>query len=137
MEPIFGSYPVRAAVPGDQEVYGQADGDASECGKVRAVAGEGDGEIPCEGYGRSFFAGQTDSQVSDLMQWLIALPTWSFDAPKRRRTRGTFSSIPILKCPVSRAWFVRILDHLATRHTACGIAAVAVRLELFIILFQV
>ena len=131
MEPIFGSYPVRAAVPGDQEVYGQADGDASECGKVRTVTGEGDGEIPCEGYGRSFFAGPTDSQVSDLMQWLIVVPLGHSMAKKGAEPGGPSLRFRSLTCPPSRAWLLR-------PDTACDIvAAAAVRLELFSILFRV
>jgi hypothetical protein len=58
--------PVRSTIPGIQEVLEQVYRDAGEHGKVYAITGEGDGQIPGEGYGRSWFAGSPNSQVSGL-----------------------------------------------------------------------
>ena len=64
MESIPGSYPVWSTIPRVQEVHEQSGWDAGKHGEVRSVTGEGDGQICSEGYGGSWFAPTTNSQVS-------------------------------------------------------------------------
>jgi len=66
VESIPGSCPVRSTIPGIQEVHEQVDRDAGEHGEVYAITGEGDGQARGEGYGRSWFAGSPNSQVSAI-----------------------------------------------------------------------